>query len=365
VAATVARWNARPCPSRTGDIAMRNEVHQNYRMLTRRQLLGAAAGTAWLPSIARSYPLTTPVTIALICVPYDSGGTAAGTARAPAVLRQHGLLEEIRTVANIVDYGALPITPSGTVRDAVSGLIGKDAFVRMLDDLQAVLVRALRAGHFPLLIGGDCPILLAGLGALTAVNEVPGLLFVDGHEDAYSPHESPTGETADMEYGFAVGLKTSDWPSDLKARFPLVRPRDAVLLAHRDLSVIQEDRATSVLADVPHYDAKQVATAPAEIVQRALHDLSPDVSAIWLHTDVDALSTKAMPAVDYRLPGGLSWPELSRVVAASFLDHRVRGWDITIYNPDLDPGERVAPQVVEFIAAGVRDLCRRGGSLSK
>jgi prepilin-type processing-associated H-X9-DG protein len=31
-----------------------------------------------------------------------------------------------------------------------------------------------------------------------------GMLFVDGHEDVYTPHESTFGEAADMELGLAL-----------------------------------------------------------------------------------------------------------------------------------------------------------------
>jgi arginase len=296
--------------------------------------------------------------IALIAVPYDSGGTAVGTARAPEVLRRHQLLERLREVADVTDFGDVPIVPSGVERDRDSGLIGPATFLRMLDAVQVVVLRALAESKFPILIGGDCPILLGGLAAIRARRHVPGLLFVDGHEDAYAPHESPSGETADMEYGFAVGLKTEDWTPALKERFPLIRARDAVLIAHRDAAVITEDHATSVLSDVPHYDAGSVARAPAATVRAALKQLSPDVSAVWLHTDLDALSTRALAAVDYKLSGGLSWSELSTVVATSLANPSVIGWDITIYNPDLDPHERSASRIVEFIVDGVRERHR-------
>ena len=328
-------------------------------MFSRRQLLAASLGTLWYPMKSRSERVTTRSKIALITVPYDSGGTAAGTARAPAVLRRHGLLERLKAVAEVTDYGDISIIPSGEHRDRGSGLIGVETLLRMLHDLRAVVARALRAGQFPLLIGGDCPILLGGLAAIKAVGRVPGLLFVDGHEDAYSPHESPTGESADMEYSFAVGLKMADWIPQLRQHFPLVRARDAVLLAHRDLAVIRKDRASSVLSDVPNFGAKQVADAPAATVRAALQQLSPDVSAVWLHTDLDALSTQALAAVDYKLPGGLSWGQLGAVVASSLGDTRVVGWDVTIYNPDLDPREETAPHIVDFISEGVGALSGR------
>jgi arginase len=330
-------------------------------MLSRRKLVIGSLGAmvlraekSWSNTVSNSSK------IALITVPYDSGGTAVGTARAPAVLRKHHLLERLREVADVTDFGDVPIDPSGVERDRDSGVIGLATFLRMLDAVQVAVLRALTESRFPILIGGDCPILLGGLAAIRARRDVPGMLFVDGHEDAYAPHESPSGETADMEYGFAVGIKTKDWAPSLKERFPLVRVRDAVLIAHRDAAVIAEDHATSVLSEVPHYDATSVARAPAVTVRAALKRLSADVSAVWLHTDLDALSTEALAAIDYKLPGGLTWSELRTIVVTSLADSRVIGWDVTIYNPDLDPHERSASRIVEFIVDCVREKRRNG-----
>ena len=44
-----------------------------------------------------------------------------------------------------------------------------------------------------------------------------------------------------------------------------------------------------------------------------------------------------MPAVDYRLPGGLSWDELEAVLAAAIVTGRAVGLELTIFNPVLDP----------------------------
>jgi arginase len=39
-----------------------------------------------------------------------------------------------------------------------------------------------------------------------------------------------------------------------------------------------------------------------------------EVEAFWIHLDPDVLDDAVMPAVDYRLPGGMSWDELSVVL---------------------------------------------------
>ena len=60
------------------------------------------------------------------------------------------------------------------------------------------------------------------------------------------------------------------------------------------------------------------------------------------------LSVAALPAVDYPQPGGLGWDQLARVVETAVTGRPV-GWDITIYNPDLDPARVHARRIVEFL----------------
>ena len=45
-----------------------------------------------------------------------------------------------------------------------------------------------------------------------------------------------------------------------------------------------------------------------------------------------------MPAVDYRLPGGLRLEELDVVLRTALASRRAVGMEVTIYNPALDPG---------------------------
>ena len=44
-----------------------------------------------------------------------------------------------------------------------------------------------------------------------------------------------------------------------------------------------------------------------------------------------------MPAVDYRLPGGLQLQELGIVLEHALASRRAVGMEVSIYNPALDP----------------------------
>jgi arginase len=60
------------------------------------------------------------------------------------------------------------------------------------------------------------------------------------------------------------------------------------------------------------------------------------------------------PAVDYRLPGGLSLAELSAVLRALVANGRAVGMDVSIYNPALDRDGKAARAIVQALLIGLR-----------
>jgi arginase len=93
-----------------------------------------------------------------------------------------------------------------------------------------------------------------------------------------------------------------------------------------------------------------VARDPAGVTSAAVAPLSSE--RWWLHLDLDVLSTDALPAIDYPQDGGLRWDELEAVITTA-IDAGPVGWDVTIYNPDMDPTAAHALRIVEFIATAL------------
>jgi arginase len=77
----------------------------------------------------------------------------------------------------------------------------------------------------------------------------------------------------------------------------------------------------------------------------------------WIHLDVHVLDDAIMPAVDYRLPDGLGWNEVSIVLPAAVASPRAVGLEITIFNSTLDRDGRHARELVDVLADG---LAHRG-----
>ena len=287
-------------------------------------------------------------TIGLLGVPTNSAGTISGVARAPTTLREVGLVDALRQHTDVHDYGDVVLPDPSPDRDPMTLLIDHHGLIVMVTRVRNAVTSIMDNGHFPLVIGGDCPLLLGCLAAAKSLEPI-GLLFVDGHEDAYLPAQSSTGEAADSELAFALGMADASWSPELAAALPLVAPADVRILGARDAGLLRAEGVASLGDRIPLVDGDHLSAEPDVATAEAVSHL-PD--PWWFHLDLDVLSTDALPAIDYPQPGGLGWNELSLVVTTA-LGGNPAGWDITIYNPDLDPERIHAQRIVRFIRSTI------------
>jgi arginase len=286
---------------------------------------------------------------AIVEAPSHLGLRAAGVERLPHALLDAGLATRLdaRLAARLpappfdprIDPGTRMLNPAG-LRDYSS----------MLAD---VVGSVLDGDGFPIVLGGDCSILLGNALALKRRGR-HGLLYLDGHADFYQPEAEPTGEAASM----ALAIVTGHGPAivaKLEGRYPLVREEDAVLFAFRDAELAAAEGSQRLPATLSAIDLKTARERGVEEMARvALAHLTraDGPAGFWIHLDVDVLDDAVMPAVDYRLPDGLSWTELTTVLRVALSGHAI-GLDVTIFNPLLDPDGRLAAGLVDALVAGL------------
>jgi len=299
------------------------------------------------------------MTIALLGVPSNSAGSTDGVARAPRVLREAGLVSRIRRAGSVVDLGDAQVDAPSPARGP-DGIIDAANLAATLARVRAQTADARREGHRLLLVGGDCPILIGALAGCADVSGTsPGLVFVDGHEDAWPPHASTTGEAADMELGLLLGRSVEGVEPALVDQIPRLEPARVVILGARDRAELEDAGVASLDGSVPFRDDAAVRADPAAVALEAVERVTEQGSDWWLHIDLDVLSTEALPAVDYRQDGGLSWSDLAMLTRSAISAGGCLGATVTIFNPDLDPDGRYALAVVEFIG-GLADGLEAG-----
>ncbi|MGO1078702.1 arginase family protein, partial [Inquilinus sp. CA228] len=182
------------------------------------------------------------------------------------------------------------------------------------------------------------------------------LLFLDGHADFYQPEAEPNGEAASMDLALATGRGPAV-VTDLEGLRPLVRDEDVVAFGIRDAEDAAKFGSQRIEdSGIDLLDLAAIRRSGLQVaLDRALLWLTrPELLGFWLHLDADVLDDAVMPAVDYRMPGGLSFDELATVLGAAAASGRMAGIDITIFNPALDPDGAIAAGFTAAIARGLR-----------
>jgi len=291
----------------------------------------------------------------VIDVPSSLGLGSAGTEGLPAALRRAGLASRLGA-----DDGAV-VSSAAThhdVRDSRTLLLNGPGIRAIQLELAAAVAATIERGAVPLVLAGDCSVVLGGLlGMRRAMARAgrgarPGLLFVDGHVDFYQPEASPTGEVADMDLAIATGRGPAIL-TELDGAGPLVRDEDVAAIGardteERDLAGSQDIRTTGItLIELPEIRKRGIAAA-AEAALKVV----TKTSRFWCHVDADVLDDAVMPAVDYRQPGGLTPSELATLLRKTSDTNRMAGLSVAIYNPELDPDGRCARVLADTIVDG-------------
>jgi arginase len=235
-------------------------------------------------------------------------------------------------------------------RDPETGTLNARAIAEWSPRLADAIERVVSAGEVPVVLGGDCSIILGTALAFRRRGRF-GLLFIDGHADFYQPSANPNGEAASMDLAFVTGHGPIRL-TDLEGRGPLVRVEDAVAFGFRDLEEQAEYGSQPLPETLRAFELDAVRELGVEAAARAavVHLTRLELDGFFIHVDTDCLNDEIMPAVDYRIPGGFSWHELDVVLRTALASGNVVAIEIAIYNPKLDPEGMAGQKLCSVLA---------------
>ncbi|MCR4471437.1 arginase family protein [Burkholderia sp. SCN-KJ] len=282
----------------------------------------------------------------------NGAGREPDTWRGPEALLATGFAARLGARVSWLPHPAYAFDPQpGTrIRNGVSiRAFSLELAVRVAD--------ALARGAFPIVLGGDCSILL---GCLLGNRRAGGggLVHVDGHSDFFHPGNYDTstrlGSAAGMDLALATGrgepLLTC-WP-DLDG--PLVDDRDTCQVGERDAESAEFEAAYGdiVRTAITRTTIQQLlASGPAAVARELVDWLrTRALRRVWLHVDLDVLDRSQLPAVDSPGSPGLDFDGLDALLEPLVASGRVAGIDFTIYDPGLDPGFAHADRIARSIA---------------
>ena len=140
-----------------------------------------------------------------------------GVETLPKALIDAGLAEQLRARR----AGRVAPPPYDDRRDPETSMLNPHGIAAYTPRLADAVGEVLEAGEFPVVLGGDCSIILGGLLALRRRGRY-GLLFVDGHADFYQPEANINGEAASSDLALATGRGP-----DIMTAFEILLPAGA------------------------------------------------------------------------------------------------------------------------------------------
>ncbi|RSS82832.1 arginase family protein [Streptomyces sp. WAC06614] len=276
-------------------------------------------------------------------------GTVPGVYKLAGALREQGLLARLGA-----REGGVVVPPRydrGDWREG-DGVFHARPLAAYTVTLADRIEKHLRAGEFPVVLGGDCSIQLGASLAMRRLGRY-GLAAIDASADFRHPGNTavngPVGAAGGEELALATGRGQADL-ADLEGLGPYLRDEDVRLFGIRDgdpdLTELRDlgIRAATV-AEIRERGAVAVARA-------ALDGLHPPVTeGFWVHLDADVLDPSVMPAVDSPDPDGLLPEELFALLAELVRSPRCVGLNVTIYDPDRDPDGRAGALLADLVTS--------------
>lgn len=284
--------------------------------------------------------------IAIVELPFNLGlraldGREPGVHKLPDWLKKHHFHELLSPAAvHRLDAPAYRMHP-----DPVQGVLNTDIIVDYARKQADLISTVLSEGRFPLVIGGDCSIIIGSTLALKRRGRY-ALFYLDGHTDFVVPEFSGTKAVAGMGAAIVTGMGHEKLVN-IEEQGPYIAATHVWCVGNREYDDAYEDIVRRSAATYIRQDALREQGIPAVVnaFLSMIHEQQLD--GFWLHIDVDILDDELMPAVDSRTPGGLSYEEFDQLLGLLLKSPKIAGLNITILDPDLDPAGQYTPAFVQ------------------
>ena len=215
---------------------------------------------------------------AIIGAPTSLGAFGPGQEQAPRALREAGLRADR-------DFGDIPLRrwqPDRENRRAQNA----DGVAQAAREVAERVEAAIRSGHVPVVLGGDCTVGVGTVAGAQAAGQQLGLVYFDMHPDLNTPETVETGTLDWMGMAHMLGL--ADTPLAEVAR---LEPADVLLFARQDDQTRPAEREAIERHNLESVMVEDVAADPRGTAKQATQRFE----RYLVHFDVDVVDFVDLP----------------------------------------------------------------------
>ncbi|NCT97368.1 MAG: arginase [Comamonadaceae bacterium] len=288
--------------------------------------------------------------ITLIGAPTDIGAGARGASMGPEALRVAGLAAVLQAQGLTVhDRGNLT-GPANPWRPPQGGYRHIEEVAAWNHGLHGAVLDELRAGHLPIVLGGDHCL---GLGSISAVarhcrerHKKLRVLWLDAHADFNTAALTPSGNLHGMPVALLCGLGPPEL-TGIGGHTPAIRPQDILQIGIRSVDAGEKRLVHEHGLEV--FDMRTIdEMGMRHTMELALAGVDGDTH-LHVSFDVDFLDPEIAPGVGTTVRGGPTYREAQLCMEMIADTGRLASLDVMELNPALDVRNRTAELAVDLV----------------
>ena len=288
--------------------------------------------------------------ISVLGVSIDLGADTRGVNMGPTAIRYSGLVKRLETIGyQVEDIGNIVADMSAKQYCEGTNLKHLDEVVRVNTEICDAIDNIMKAGRFPLVLGGDHSIAIGTIAGILQHKKNLGVVWFDAHGDINTEETTTTGNIHGMSVAVGLGLGHKRL-TEIGGAEAKLNPKHIVYIGCRDLDIgerkILKDNNITVFT-MHEIDRLGMPT----VIERAVYIASNGTDGIHVSFDMDCMDPLYAPGTGTRVPGGLTYRECHLAMEVLATSDKVISAEFVEVNPMLDEKNITAETAVALIGS--------------
>jgi arginase len=294
--------------------------------------------------------------VSIIGVPLSFGAGTAGVDLGPAAMRVARLNQRLALLGyEVRDLGDMRLERPAYIAAPQD----KAKYMREIsiacEELAAEVERVMRAGEFPIVLGGDHSIAAGSIaGAASVMHEQQqqiGLIWFDAHADMNTPETSLSGHVHGMPLAALLGYGAPEM-THIAGFSPKLDPRFCAHIGARDLDPAERDLVREL--GIRFFTMREIDERGMSVcIDEAIEIAKRATGGYYVTLDVDALDPVVAPGSGTVVRGGLTYRESHLALEKIAEAGGMIAFEVVEINTALDINNRTAELGVELILSAM------------